>query len=131
MGSIVIKLDPRKLTNPDADLRYRVPDAICELTSRRVWGVGYDYLDEPNSIGGPVMAIFLECADDDIEGSLASVLEILKTTTFIDNQLGDVAEVLVSDMTDKELEAHDYHGLSEEGLQSFWKQHFRVICDPK
>ena len=26
MASIVIRLDPEKLTNPDADLRYEIPD---------------------------------------------------------------------------------------------------------
>ena len=36
MGSIIIKLNPKKLTNPDLDLRYLIPDKIEEATNGEI-----------------------------------------------------------------------------------------------
>ncbi len=55
MSSIIIVLNPAKLENPDADLRYDIPDTIEEITEGDIQGDGYDY-DFPNNDD---MAIFL------------------------------------------------------------------------
>lgn len=42
MGEIAIRLDPGKLANPDADLRYLIPDRIEELSKGKLRNEGYD-----------------------------------------------------------------------------------------
>lgn len=45
MGSIVIKIRPTALENPDLDLRYLIPAKTSKLTNGRIIDDGYDYLD--------------------------------------------------------------------------------------
>jgi len=40
--SIVIQLDPKLLVNPDADLRYLLPDLIVERSQGSIADDGYD-----------------------------------------------------------------------------------------
>ncbi len=46
MHTIYVRLDPRKLNNPDTDLRHLVPDLIGEVSSGAVKDDGYDYVGE-------------------------------------------------------------------------------------
>ena len=46
MQTIIVKLCPGKLQNPDLDIRYRLPDAVEGYTEGRITDNGYDYLDE-------------------------------------------------------------------------------------
>ncbi len=102
MGSIVIKLNPQNLTNPDADLRYLIPDKIAEKTLGKVTNNGYDYLnDEVSSL-----AIFLQSAAP--QEDVISVCDILRSNIFKGNQIYEAAELFVSAKTDAELEACDY-----------------------
>ena len=41
----VIRLNPRELTNPDADLRYVIPDLLQTGSAGRVQDNGFDYED--------------------------------------------------------------------------------------
>ena len=55
--NIVITLDPQLLDNPDADLRYILPDYIQEKTEGALKDDGYDYGE------GDVMQIFMSVRD--------------------------------------------------------------------
>ena len=47
MATILIRLEPEKLDNPDLDLRYRIPDQLEKHTEGAIDGKasGYDYTD--------------------------------------------------------------------------------------
>ena len=102
MGSIVIKLNPQKLINPDADIRYLISDKVEELTLGKVTGNGYDYLDDEVSS----MVIFFKSSDP--KEDIAFVLEILSNNSFKCNQIHGIAEIFLSDKSDKELDAYNY-----------------------
>lgn len=46
MQTIIIKLDSRKMQNPDLDIRYTLPERIEEITSGRITDNGYDYITD-------------------------------------------------------------------------------------
>lgn len=102
MGSIAIKLNPQKLTNPDTDLCYIISNMIEKETSGKVTDNGYDYLDDEVTS----MAIFLKSSSP--KDDIAAVFDILKRNTFKGNQIYDIAEFFISDQTDEELDACDY-----------------------
>lgn len=88
METIIIKLDPKKLENPDLDIRYDLPDRIAEYTDNKVTDNGYDYL---NNIE---LAVWL--AAEDAEKSCGDIVELLKKEKFCDNDLSETAEIYVS-----------------------------------
>jgi hypothetical protein len=100
MGSIVIKLSPYKLKNPDLDLRYLIPDRISDLTGQKISDDGYDYLDDEEN----TMAIFLKSAipSEDVK----TVLEILKSETFLDNDIYETSIIAICDNNDYELDKY-------------------------
>ena len=116
MGSIVIKLNPENLTNPDLDLRYEIPDTISDLTQGRIKNEGFDYLNDEYS----TMIILL--GSDNPKEDVISVAEILKNNSFMDNQLGEFAEILYSDKPEDELFA------DEHNLYAFLSLHERFTC---
>lgn len=100
MGSIMIKLRPSELTNPDADLRYVIPDKISGLMDNRVIDDGYDYLDDEFT----TMAIFLK--SDNIKDDVKGLLEILKNESFIGNNIYETAVVSICDKNTDDLEEY-------------------------
>ena len=46
MQTIIIVLDPGRLANPDADLRYRIPEWIEEVSNGAICDNGYDYVEQ-------------------------------------------------------------------------------------
>ena len=46
METIIIVLDSKKMTNPDLDIRYTLPDRIEEYTNHQIRDNGYDYLSD-------------------------------------------------------------------------------------
>ncbi|MCL2423493.1 MAG: hypothetical protein FWD11_06300 [Micrococcales bacterium] len=88
MGWIALKLDPGALENPDLDLRYVVPDRIAELTDGRVADGGYDYLDDAS----PSLVLFMVAESPADE--LATVVEILRTELFLENNLWEAGVVV-------------------------------------
>lgn len=46
MQTIIIKLDSRKMENPDLDIRYTLPERIEKITSGRITDNGYDYITD-------------------------------------------------------------------------------------
>ena len=88
METIVIKLDSRKLENPNLDILYDLPDRIAEYTDNKVTDNGYDYLS------GTELAVWL--AAEDAEKSWVDIVGLLKKEKFCDNDLSATAEVYAS-----------------------------------
>jgi myo-inositol-hexaphosphate 3-phosphohydrolase len=89
MGRISIKLDPTKLSNPDLDLRYVIPDRVEALTDGAIRDDGYDYLSNE----GDAMIIFLESQQPREDAS--RVVDILQTESFLGNDLYAIAVVAI------------------------------------
>ena len=90
MPSIVIRLDPGKLANPDADLRYEVPDLLAARSDGVLADDGYDYETD-----GDAMQIYLRTAD--IERGLAMVIEFVEAERLHGNDLTAAVTVGISD----------------------------------
>lgn len=88
MQTIIIVLDSTKMSNPDLDICYSLPDRIESLTDGRVRDNGYDYLS------GTEIGIWLET--EDAEANVEDILELMKSETILDNDLSKVADVYIS-----------------------------------
>jgi hypothetical protein len=64
---ITITLNPGKLSNPDADLRYTIPEMVENLSNNEMKDNGYDYDDEDN------MVIFLSYESLDNQKAISYV----------------------------------------------------------
>lgn len=93
MQTIVILLNPGKLTNPDLDLRYLIPDRIGELTEEGIQDNGYDYIDCEGS--GPLLGIWLET--EDAAQSWLAIAKMFLEEKFLDNDLSLSAEIYISE----------------------------------
>jgi hypothetical protein len=71
MPTIVVRLDPRLLANPDADLRYLLPDLLVKRSAGIIRDDGYDYVGE-----GPFLLLFLQASE--LEPALACVRDVLE-----------------------------------------------------
>lgn len=87
-GHIAIRLAPGDLANPDADIRYRIPDLIAELTDRAINDNGYDYTSDET------MIIFLLCKDP--QRDVQTVIDILRENQICGNAILDTAVIGVS-----------------------------------
>ena len=90
MQTIIIKLDSRKMENPDLDIRYTLPERIEKITSGRIADNGYDYITNYE------LGIWL--ATENAHEMFPTVTEIIRN----DNNLKS-AEVYISDMENAEL----------------------------
>jgi hypothetical protein len=88
MGHIAIKLNPSDLSNPDADIRYEIPDLVANETGNRVRDNGYDYAD------GNIMIIYLEC--DDPVSDVRDVIAALESNEVCDNKILNAAVIGIS-----------------------------------
>ena len=96
---IIISLDPEKLSNPNADLRYDLPDKIEELSDNRITDSGYDY-DNKN-----IMYVFMESKNIEQEKIKNKISQAVK-----DMSIGEEAsKILIEDLS----------GLPEEILDNF------------
>ncbi len=85
---IVIRLDPRLLTNPDADIRYRLPELLVQRSEGILTDDGYDYLGDGHSL-----VLFLKTTQ--LESGLACVLELIEHVRVLGNDLRGAAVVAV------------------------------------
>ena len=87
MGEIAIKLNPKKLSNPDTDIRYVIPDRIEEQFEGKIEGNGFDYLeDEFDSL-----VIFLSSTSPEEDAKM--ILDFLRKEPFCENWLLESAVV--------------------------------------
>jgi hypothetical protein len=88
MATVVVRLDPRLLDNPDADIRYRLPDLLVERSAGVITEDGYDYVGE-----GPLLVLFLKASK--LQPALACVLDVVENVRVLDNDLRPAAVVAV------------------------------------
>lgn len=101
MQTIIIKLSPSKLSNPDLDLRYIVPDAIEKETNGAIQDNGYDYLSD-GSIGNHSIGIWL--STEDAKGGYPLITELFRREKFLGNDLSESAEIYISENDTEEIE---------------------------
>ena len=79
MRAVAIRLDPTLLVNPDADLRYLLPDLMVERAGGALVDDGYDYLEDGR------MMIYLLAESLDV--ALPTIREVLETGELLGNSL--------------------------------------------
>ena len=85
-------LDSNKLENPALDLRYLVPDRIEEITEKRIWNDGFDYIGEKSDI-----MVTFSCIEEYREEDITMIIEVLKNELFLENDLSKSAVLYTSD----------------------------------
>jgi len=89
MQTIVIVLDAAKMTNPDLDIRYTLPDRIEEYTNNQIKDNGYDYLSETE------LGIWLET--DDSQKNVEQIIKLINEEIFLENDLSQSAQIYISE----------------------------------
>ena len=89
MHTIVIRLAPGKLKNPDLDLRYVVPDKIEKATKGAITDNGFDYLPD-NSMG-----IWMQT--ENARDSYPLIVKLFSKKKFLKNDLSQSAEIYISE----------------------------------
>lgn len=95
MPSILIRLDPRHLVNPDTDLRYIVPDRLAEVSNGLLADSGCDYEEITN-------AMLLYLSTTNLDAALPFVIEVLENEMIYGNRLADSAKVGASPLDQAE-----------------------------
>ena len=88
MAALAIRLDPQLLDNPDADIRYRLPDLLTERSSGVIRDDGYDYVGPQ-----PLMIVFLQASQ--LEPALACVVDVVENVPVVGCLLRSGAVVAV------------------------------------
>ena len=94
MPSIVIRLDPAKLSDPDLDMRYEIPDLLAARSGGILADDGYDYEEGGDDEDGPALLIFIRASS--LDAGLPHVLALLRTDRLHGNDLAAAAVVGVS-----------------------------------
>ena len=79
MTTLVLKIDPARLENPDADLRYVLPRTLCEYSRGVLQDDGYDYSSRQE-----MLLFFL--ADDSANGA-AIITDFIENARVLENDL--------------------------------------------
>lgn len=88
MPAITFCLDSRRLTNADADLRYVLPDFLKSRSSGVLQDDGYGY-----SADNQYLLIYLNATD--MSAGVTCILDLIKNTRFMGNDLAPAAIVAV------------------------------------
>lgn len=91
MPSIVIRLDPGRLAEPNLDLRYEIPDLLVQRSGGLIEDDGYDYEMPPSQ----AMQIYLKVAS--LEAALPLVIAVLENEPLHGNRLADGATLGTSE----------------------------------
>ncbi len=89
MHTIVLRLDPARLENPDLDLRYVLPDLLAERSGGVIVDRGYDYAGGPP----PLLVLYLEAAE--LVPALACVRDVIENVRILDNDLRQAVVVAI------------------------------------
>jgi hypothetical protein len=92
MYSIVIKIVPDKLVDPNLDMRYVLPDLIAERSGNFIQDDGYDYASQSDA-----MLVYL--TTNDLQKALPIVIDVIENVTVLGNCLKDA--VIVAAGTDE------------------------------
>src|ERR1700722_13774193 len=79
-SSIVLRLDPQLLDNPDADIRYMLPDLLAERSGGQICDNGYDYVGKQNFL----MLFLLATA---VQSALTCITDVLDNERVLGNDL--------------------------------------------
>src|SRR5262245_3849066 len=88
MATLVVRLDPGPLDNPDADIRYRLPDLLAERSGGVISDDGYDYVGD-----GPLLVVFLKVSE--VKPALACVLDLVQNVRVLGNDLRPAVVVAI------------------------------------
>lgn len=88
MESIVIKIDPDKLINPDLDIRYLLPDMLIAQSNGIIEDAGYDYASDESTL-----LLFFKVHN--LAQAIACIREIVANQTLLGNSLAAAATVAV------------------------------------
>lgn len=88
MDTVAIKLEPTLLTNPDADMRYTLPDLLVERSDGVIQDDGYDYVGLSNA-----MVMYFRISD--LERATACINDVITNVRVLDNDLRRAATVAV------------------------------------
>jgi hypothetical protein len=94
--SIVVRIDPQLLENPDADIRYVLPDLLAERSSGIITDDGYDYMGET-----PLLMLYLQVSD--LQLALACILDIVQHVRVLGNNLEQAVVVAIKNDNDYEV----------------------------
>lgn len=97
MQTVIIKLDARKLKNPDLDILSLLPERVEQITGDAVYDNGYDYLSR-SEIG-----IWL--AAENAADAAEMLLQLIQTEQFAENDLSETAEIYISEQDSAPLDA--------------------------
>jgi hypothetical protein len=86
--TIVVRLNPQLLDNPDADIRYRLPELLAERSGGIISDDGYDYVGDE-----PLLVLFLKASK--LKLALACVLDVIQNVRVLKNDLRSAAVVAV------------------------------------
>jgi hypothetical protein len=88
MPTIIVRLNPQLLDNPDADIRYRLPDLLAERSGGVISDDGYDYVGDE-----PLLVLFLKASK--LKPALACVLDVIQNVRVLGNDLRRAVVVAV------------------------------------
>lgn len=102
MQTIIIVLDPAKLTNPDLDLRYDIPDRIETISNGAIQDNGYDYIDtEGRQPGSSLLGIWLKT--ESAAENWPLILKLFQDEKFKENDLSLSAEIFISENDEEDV----------------------------
>jgi hypothetical protein len=91
MIRVQVKLFPERMSNPDLDIRYDLPDLVAERSRRTVRDGGYRYGVADEGKAPPLILSLL--ADD--ESAIEHVLDVVRNIPVLENDLKLATEVFV------------------------------------
>jgi hypothetical protein len=107
MPTIVIRLDPQLLSNPDLDIRYALPELLNQRSNGLINDGGYDYTGP-----GPFLMLFLETSET--KASITCILDVIENIRVMDNDLGPAAVVAIQkDRGNEVVFPADFNGVFE------------------
>lgn len=101
MQTIIIKLTPEKLENPDLDLCYSIPDRIEEVSNGKILDNGYDYLDDAP---GSLSSIGIWLKTDSAREDYPMIVELFCKEKIMGNDLSSSVEIYISENDTEDIE---------------------------
>jgi hypothetical protein len=88
MHTIILKLFPSRLANPNLDIRYVLPDLLVEKSEGQIEDGGYDY-----EAAADTMLIYL--LTEDLERAIGCITDLVEGTQVLGNDLKEGMEIVI------------------------------------
>jgi hypothetical protein len=92
VATIILQLDPSRLSNPNTDIRYRLPDLLIARSGGLLSDDGYDY---SKGDGAPCLLIFLESIEP--VAAMPGIIKVLKSERVLGNDLSEIPVAVEDD----------------------------------